>query len=474
LAKVVVIGGGITGLAAAWELQQHGIDYVLLEAADRWGGKLSTEYVEGFILERGADSFLATKPWAVQLAEEIGFADSLVETNLNQRSVYLYRRGALHPFPRGMRLIVPVDEAAFLETAGVLSEDGKRRMLEEAYIPARLDSPDGNDTACTVPMPEQDESLASFVRRRFGEEALEVFGSSLLSGIHVGDPETLSIQSTFPEYPAMERTYGSLIRGMRTRVGEPPAQARYKSAFVSPRDGMGTFPEAIAARLHGDLRLSSPVQSIRADRTVQLVSGERIQAESVILTTATTQAARLLRTDFAEAAALGDRFRANSSAIVTLGFARDAIDHPLDGYGFVIPRGEPTHATACTWSSTKLPGRAPAGMVLLRLFFGGSGWRAADLKLPDDAFIKLALDELKLTMQVSANPRLARVFRWQAASPQYEVGHPARVRAFEAAVPAWVRVAGCALNGVGVPDCVRQGRESVRVGMGLGVAGNAR
>jgi oxygen-dependent protoporphyrinogen oxidase len=444
---VVIIGAGITGLSAAWELQQRGIPYLVLEASGRVGGKLITEHSEGFLFEAGADSFLLSKQWAWQLCQEIGLAEQMIPTNSDQRAVYVYHRGALHPFPKGMRLIVPVEEEAFLQTASVLSEAGKQRMLAEATIPPRQET--------------TDESLAAFVRRRFGQEALEVFGESLLSGIHVADPEQLSVAATFPQYPRLEHTYGSVIRGMRAEPMPPPDSALPPSAFVSPKNGMAQLPETLASRLTGDIRLETSVVVIGAGRTVRLQSGEVLRADAVIVTTPAGGASKLLAGNFGELSALLGSFKTVSSGTVHLGYRERDLDRPLDGYGFVIPRSEPTRITACTWSSTKLSGRAPDGYALLRVFIGGHG-REAAVALSDAELVVLARRELQTTMGLTAAPVITRVYRWQGASPQYEVGHLERVARIAAESPAWLKVTGCAYDGVGVPDCVRQGRAAAQ------------
>ncbi len=439
--RIVIIGGGVTGLSAAWELQQRGIDYTLLESSGRFGGKLMTEHVNGFIIESGADSFLTSKPAALQLCDEIGFTGNLIPTNTEQRAVYLYRGGTLYPFPKGMRLIVPVDTEAFRNSSPMLSDEGRARMLDEINIPPRMDS--------------ADESLASFVRRRFGEEALEVFGGSLLSGIHVGDPEELSISATFPDYPKMEREHGSLIRALQS---QPTPKPHFSAAFVSPTAGMSAFPAAIAKKLTGDVRLNSSVACVYPNQSVQLKSGERMHTDGVILTTPTRTAASLITPISTELMMMLSLAKANSSGTITLGYRADDLNYSLDGYGFVIPRTEPTHITACTWSSTKLAGRAPEGYALLRVFVGGSGERERDMDLNDQALIALAVRELQMIMGIDAIPVLTRVNRWRNASPQYEVGHLERVAQMQSLCPPWLSLAGCSYDGVGVPDCVRQGR----------------
>ena len=442
-ANVVIIGGGITGLAAAWELQQRGIDYTLLESSDQLGGKIITDRVDGFTIEGGADSFLTQKPWAWQLCDEIGLAERLIGTNDAQRNVYILRGGKLHPMPRGMRLIVPLDPTGLL-ASDLLSPDGKRRMLAEPEFPPRTDT--------------TDESLAAFIRRRFGEEALEVFGDLLLAGIYVADPEKLSLAATFPNYQRLERTHGSVIRGMQQAESSPSALKAPPSAFVSLRNGMAELIEGLSARLTGHFRNGQTVTHIDTDRTIYTARGERLRPDSIVVTTPASIVSKLIANFAPELAASLASIKTVSSGTVSLGFRTDEIDHPLDGFGFVVPRREPTRIVACTWSSTKLSGRAPEGHALIRVFVGGHG-REQDVVLPDDQLIALARAELRRIMGITANPVISRVFRWHNANPQYEVGHLDRLAQLSAACPPWLFLAGCAYSGVGIPDCVRQGRE---------------
>ncbi len=450
MSHVVIVGGGITGLAAAWELQQHGIDYTLLESADRLGGKISTERADAdggeFVIEGGPDSFLVQKPWAWQLCREIGLEDRLIGTNDAHRNVYVLRGGKLHPVPRGLRLIVPLDPDGLMDSP-LLSDEGKRRMLAETDIPPRVES--------------GDESLASFVRRRFGEEALDLFGDSLLAGIHVSDPERLSMQAAFPNYLQLEQMAGSVIRGTKNASPPPTNPELPKTAFVSLRRGIIELIDGLQARLTGDIQLGQPVTQIDGDRILHLRNGDLVTADSVILTTPAHIASGLVREIAPELARELQTIRTVSSGTISLGYRADEVGHPLDGFGFVIPRSEPTRIVACTWSSTKLAHRAPEGDVLIRVFVGGHG-RESDVDLSDDRLVALARDELRRIMGISAVPVISRVFRYRDANPQYDVGHLDRVAAIRALCPPWLVVTGCSYNGVGIPDCIRQGREAAQ------------
>jgi oxygen-dependent protoporphyrinogen oxidase len=451
---VVIIGGGITGLAAAWELHQHAVPYLLLEASERLGGKIKTERADGFIIEGAADSFLATKPWAWQLCREIGLGDRLIGTNDPNRKVYVLKDGRLNSMPPGMRLLVPVDPDGLL-ASNLLSEAGKRRLLAEPEIP-------GGWTGL-------DESLASFVRRRFGEEALEVLGEPLMAGIHTADPEILSMQASYPDYLEKERLYGNVTLPTRQTAIKPPPPlpGQPPTVFVSLKNGVYEMIEGLAAKLGDPIRLNSPVERLDPGKTVHLASGETIEAEAVILTVPTAQAARLTRSIAPELAANLAEIPTLSSATVSFGYREADLPGPLAGFGFVVAASEPTHLLASTWSSTKLPGRAPAGHALLRVFFGGHR-HEADVNLSDEALVALAKAEVRQVMQIEAAPVISRIFRWRQANPQYKTGHLARLEEMEnRQTPPWLRLAGSPYRGIGIPDCINQGRTAARSLLGI-------
>jgi oxygen-dependent protoporphyrinogen oxidase len=306
-----------------------------------------------------------------------------------------------------------------------------------------------------------DESLASFVRRRFGEEALEVFGDSLLAGIHVGDSDRLSLRATFPNYATLETKYGSVTRGTLATAPAPPSNDAPSAMFVSFPTGVSELVEGLQAHLTGELRTGTAVSHLDPGGVLLTATGERVAADAVILTVPPRQASPLLQEMAPELAAELGALRTESSAIVSLGFRAEDVGRPLDGFGFVVPHTERSRLLACTWSSTKLPHRAPEGHVLLRAFFGGPH-RGSDVWLPDDDLVGLALGELRPLLGVNGPPVLSRVFRWRDANPQYDVGHLERLERLRSLCPPWLHLAGCAYGGVGIPDCVRQGREAAR------------
>jgi protoporphyrinogen/coproporphyrinogen III oxidase len=445
---VVIVGGGITGLAAAWELQQQGVPYMVLEASNRLGGKIKTERTpDGFIIEAGVDSFLTTKPDGYRLCREIGLGDRLIGTNQEKRNVYVLRGGELHLMPRGMRLLVPTDPDGLLES-NLISDDGKRQMLAEQNLP---------------PAPSaDDESLGAFVRRRFGQEALKVLGEPLLAGIYTGDPETLSMRSVYPSYIEFERQYGSVTRGTleSAQNAQPPAD-KPPTMFVSLKGGMYELVERLQEVLTGEIRLGTSVTRLASDGSLTLSTGETIETAAVILTVPAQAAAPLLAEVAPEAASQIGEQKVVSSGTVSFAFREGDLSYEPDGYGFVVSADEPSRIVAGTWNSVKLAGRAPAGYVLLRVFIGGHR-QPTDAFLPDDELIQVARAEVKRVMGISATPVLTRVNRWLYANPQYEVGHKQRVAKLKAACPGWLQLAGAPYDGIGIPDCVRQGREAAR------------
>lgn len=444
---VAIVGGGITGLAAAHALSKRGVRFALVEAGPRWGGVIRTERVSGFLLEGGPDSILAQKPEGVALCRELGLGDRLVPTNPDERAVFVLHRGRLHPLPDGMVLAVPTRVAPFL-ASGLFSWAGKLRMGLDLMIPARRDA--------------GDESIAALLRRRFGQEAVDRLGEPLLAGIHAGDPERLSIRGTFPRFADLETRHGSLIRGLWAArpgshgSGPPPA------AFHSLAGGLAELVEGLVAGLpEASLLRGMAVQSLGRGAggfVLGLDGGESLSARAVLLAVPGPKAAPLVEPLAPEAAAILAAIPFASSATVLLGYRREDVRHPLDGYGLVVPRTEGLRTAACSFFSTKFPGRAPAGHVLLRGFLGGT--RDPDvLDLDDEALARVVRDEMGPVLGIAGEPVLARVFRWPHATPQMEVGHLDRVAEMEGRLSALpgLFVTGAGLRVTGLPDCIAEG-----------------
>ena len=461
--RIAVVGGGITGLAAAnaaaesARARNRPVLVTVLEQSKRLGGNLVTEHVDGFLLDGGADSWVASKPHATMLARDLGLSDSLVGTNRANRRFYVARGQKLHAVPEGFVLGVPTRFGP-LARSPLFSWIGKARMALEPLVPARRLDADG------------DESIADFVTRRLGREAAERLVAPLLSGISSGDANDISVRAAFPQLVAMEQDHGSLVRAMWARRKGARAREPNESAFVSLRGGMGELTGALVARLKQQgvvLRTEAPVTKItrrEAGWTLEIGGAERLEADAVLLAIPAHAAAGLLEP--VDAGVAGDlrSIRYGSAATVFLAYRRADVAHPLDGVGFIVPRSPSRSILASTWVSSKWDNRAPEGRVLVRAFFGGTPGDAT-LAQSDDALVRLAREELRVLMSLDAEPVFARVFRFDRASAQMRVGHLATMRAIHeglARAAPGVRVAGGGYDGIGIPDCVRQGEEAGR------------
>lgn len=461
---VTIIGGGITGLAAAHHLQRQsrarGVDvrYTLLEASDRLGGKIVTDRCNEFTVEGGPDSFVVDKPWCLQLCHDVGLGDDLIPSNEIQRKVYVLRGGRLVPFPSGFRLTIPSELKPFA-LSPLISPLGKLRMLGDLVVPRRKE--------------ETDESLASFIRRRLGGEALDRIAGPLLGGIFVSDPERLSMLSTFPRLLAMEREYGSLIRAARaTRAlprpgGQPKAAGN--SMFNSLKHGMSGLVAALAQRIDGDVRLGAKVARLaRAGGRIEVHLGEhgaeRLETDAAIVTVPANAAAPLVEQAWPRLGELLRGVRFVSTTTVSLAYLLDDIpeDRPLDGFGVMIPESEKRRLIAITWASTKFRHRAPAGCVLLRAFVGGHRNEALAAR-PDADLVALVRDEFSGILGIAGKPLFHRIYRWPHANPQYDVGHLDRVAEMdrEAMAMPGLHLAGSSYRGIGMPDCIRSGQLAV-------------
>ncbi|MBN2369483.1 MAG: protoporphyrinogen oxidase [Vicinamibacteria bacterium] len=440
--RVIVVGGGVAGLAAAHALHERGVgDFLLLEATRRWGGVIRTEQDGGFLLEAGPDAILAQKPEGLALCRAIGLGPRLIPTNPEHRSVFILRRGCLHPLPEGMVLTIPTRVVPFLTTR-LFSWRGKLRMAFELFAPRRLGG---------------DESIAAFMRRRFGAEALELLGEPLLAGIHSGDPERLSIRATFPRLSDLEARYGSLTRGIFAARVRRRSRGSSQALFYTLRGGLGELVEALVKRIpEKRRRLGTRVRAVeRAGEgyVVATNAGERLSAAAVILAAPGGAGAEILSDLAPEPAATLKAIPFVSTAVVFLGYRRADVDHPLDGYGALVPRTEALRMTACTFFSTKYAGRAPDDHVLVRGFFGGTRDPSV-LDLDDRALAEVARMELGRLIEVRGEPVLERIYRWPGGTPQMEVGHLSRVAALErqlAGLPGLFLI-GAGLRGTGIPD----------------------
>jgi oxygen-dependent protoporphyrinogen oxidase len=454
LAHVVILGGGITGLSAAWHLQQAAArdslptTYTLIEQSDRWGGKVRSEVVErdgapAWVLEAGPDGLLTRKPWALALARNLRLDEHFLFVNRENSRTFVLRRGRPEPLPAGLQLLAPTQWRPFLRSP-LFSPWGKLRIVLDLLMPPRRTT--------------DDESLASFVRRRFGDEALRRLAEPMLAGVYNAEPERQSILATFPQFPALERAHGSVIRGLRAASRQQsPSET---PAFLSFDTGNQTLVDALVAQFTGALRLNTTVCSIaQADSggyELRLDDGTALAADAVILATPANVSATLTRESAPEAATLLAGIRYAGIGAIYLAYRRNDIAHPLNGTGVVIPPTEGRRIDGITWVSSKWDHRAPPGHALVRVFFGGPHTRAM-LDLDDARLTTIVREELADILGVRATPLFTRVFRWPDGYPQYDVGHLERIAAIEATLPPGMVVAGSSYRGVGVPDCIHQG-----------------
>lgn len=442
--KLLVVGGGIAGLSTAYFAQKAAADVeiTLIESNPRLGGKIITDTAEGFIIEGGPDSFITQKQAALKLCLSLGIYDQLIGTNDDRRKIYILRNGKLHEMPDGLMMVVPTRFWPFVKS-DLISWAGKIRMGMDLFVPPRQD--------------DSDESLADFLRRRVGQEALEILGEPMMAGIHVADAETLSLKATFPRFIEIEKKYGSLTRGMLAAKKQPPSDT---PMFMTMKGGLKDLIAALENAFTGKLISGKTVAEVmKADQGYRVIlsDGTSIVTDAVILATPAYVSAKLLAHHGDELVDLLNKIRYVSTATVSLGYKN--LPAPLEGFGFVIPRSEPTRLLACTISSIKFDHRASENNLLIRVFIGGP--RRQELVSEDDAtLIKIATEELQTILGITAEPSVTRVFRWIKGNPQYEVGHLDRVDRIEALCPPGIFVTGSAYRGVGMPDCIDQAEKT--------------
>ena len=443
LLDVAIVGGGISGLAAAYELHRRGLTVRVIEASARAGGVITTERFDGWVIDGGPDSLLVQKPAAVSLCRELGIADRLIPT-LTPRTAYILRDGRLHAIAEGSFLGFPLKFGA-LARSTLFTVGGRLRMAAEMLIPRG-----GGD---------EDESIAAFVRRRFGDEAVDYLAEPLLAGIHAGDVERLSMRALFPRLLEAERQSGSVIRAFRALHVKTSAQG----AFVSLPNGTGELVDAVLAALPpATVVMGARVTAVRHAGTYEIEStAGMLRARAVILAVPAYAAAALLRRFDTQLAALCDGVPYASTATVAFGYRRDQIAHAMRGSGFVVPKAEGTALMAATWVTSKWPFRAPEQHALLRGFLGG-GRDPRRLESSDDQLVATAREELTALLGISGDPIFTRLFRWTRQSPQYEVGHLRRVASIDqrlAAIPG-IYATGSGFRAIGIPDCIADGRQT--------------
>lgn len=469
---VTIIGGGMAGLATAYYLQKKSreagveLNYTLIESAPQFGGKITTDQVDDFVIEGGPDSFITQKPWATQLCRELGLAERLIPTNDERRSIFVLNKGKLTPFPGGYRLTVPTEFIPFA-LSPLISPLGKLRMGLDLFIPPRRE--------------QGDESLAEFVRRRLGNEALDKIAGPVMAGIYVADPERLSLLSTFPMFAEMEQKYGSLIKAMQMAKKHHPTPHnngsrpsggghRPQAMFTSLRGGMQELVKTLVAQLEGDLRLGCRVSGLRYlspgfEVLLDSPQNQPLKTDAVVLAIPAYAAAALLESIEPHLAGLLKKVRYVSTATVSLGYRQADLpaQRDLDGFGFMVPKSENRQILACTWSSTKFDYRAPADGALIRLFVGGDRHEHLVESTGEAELLALAQAEVAAIMGITAPPVVHRIFRWPKGNPQYDVGHLERVVEMEqaAATIPGLYLTGSAFRGIGLPDCIKSALTTV-------------
>jgi oxygen-dependent protoporphyrinogen oxidase len=449
--RVAILGGGIAGVTAAWQLEQRDraegdVEATLFEASSRLGGIVETVQRDGFIIECGPDGWVTEKPWARELIRELGLHAKLISSNDAERVTYILSQGKLVPMPDGMRMMVPTDLAA-LDGSPLFSEEAKRAYAAEPSCAQELKA-----TA-----PDKDESIASLVRRHFGDEVLRKIGAPLLSGVFGGDVSKLSVQAVMPAFVKMEREQGSLILSMQRAASR--ASDEKPTVFTSLVGGTGSLIDRLKAELLPQrVRLNTAVTSLGRDGECWLVNGESFDAVIVALP---AHVARELLAPVSTRMAELLTMEASSAVLVALAF-EEHFELPR-GFGFLVPAGEQSLLLAGTFVDQKYPDRAPEGSRLLRAFFGGEQAIVLAPKT-DEELAQLALAELRKILGTLPEPAFSVVRRWPKSLPQYAVGHLERVAELDALVRRqpnlWL--IGNAYRGVGLPDIIRDARVAAR------------
>ncbi len=437
---VVVVGGGISGLSAARELCRLGFEVRLLEREARCGGVIRTDRQGEFLVDAGPDTLLGRKPVALALCRDLGLEASLVAPSAC-RTTYVIRDGEPRPLPEASAFGLPTDWK-MLVTTRAFSWRGKLRMAAEPVIPPSTS--------------QADESITSFIGRRFGREAVTYLAEPLLAGLHRGDPGRLSMRTLFPMFVDAEQRHGSVVRALRRSSGNGG------SGSMSLRAGLGELVERLhAAFPAGVVETGCDVRRLEANGSyaVELADGRRLTARAAILATPLHATARLMRGLNNELAELCGQVRYASCVTVALGYPAGAVRNPLRGWGFVVPAREQRRIAAASWVSSKWPDRAPSGHVLIRASLGGARDPTA-IDQTDDALIGWADRDLAELLGISASPVMAHVYRWRDAMPQLEVGHRDRVAAIERHLERMpgLHMTAAGLRGVGIPDCIEDAR----------------
>ncbi|HXP87861.1 MAG TPA: protoporphyrinogen oxidase [Bryobacteraceae bacterium] len=445
---VVIIGGGITGLSAAYDLARANVPHLLIEQQPRLGGVIETNCWEGCILERGPDSFLTAKSDGLTLINELGLGDQVMGSNDEGRTTYILRKGRLVLLPEGVTMFIPSRAMPVLRTR-LFSWGTKFRMgLELLRKPSQL----------------PDRSVAEFVVDHFGQETLEYLAEPLLSGVYGGDPAQLSIASVLPRFVEMERREGSLARAViKGRKEAPPVRAGTSAPFQTTlKGGLGTLVEKLIPFATVRRGAAETIERTESGWRVR-VSGDWIDASQVVVACPAWAASALLQSADSRLSELLGAVPYSSSVTVTLIYRDGEFDGTRAGFGFLVPQVERRRMLGCTFVGTKFANRVPPGKLTLRCFFGGIG-DGAVLSESDESLVTMAREELRRILKLTSAPIHASIARWPRSMAQYTVGHGARLKEIEARAAALpgLHLAGNAYTGIGIPDCIRMGRAAAK------------
>ncbi|PSH03902.1 MAG: protoporphyrinogen oxidase [Acidobacteria bacterium] len=459
--RIAIIGGGISGLSAAYYLEQERaagapIEYSLFESNSRLGGVMFSDKIGDCVVEGGPDSFLTEKPWAHQLCAELGIAGDLIGSNDSQRVTYILVKGRLVPLPDGLMFMVPTKLIPTALTS-LFSWKTKFRMLGELMHP-----PSSADI---------DETVAQLVERHFGAEVVDRLANPLLSGVYGGDASSLSVRAVLPRFVEMEEHYGSLCRAMlaaRKKIADMQKATGNapRPLFSSLKGGMQQMIDAIVAHLNPQsLRTSTEVSQLtRRNKDWELITPRGPeQFDAVIFATPARIASKMLATTDAQLSGDLGKVEYSSSVTVTLGYQREQLKSCPPGFGFLVPRSEGKRMLAATFVHTKFPFRAPDSKALVRCFLGGANDPDA-LKLSDEEITAIVRKELRQITGLEADPWFVKVYRWDRAMAQYTPGHLERIERIGTALKQMknLSIAGNFYRGIGVPDCIRTGKEAAK------------
>lgn len=460
--KILIIGGGITGLSTAWYLEKNGFsDIILLEKSEYAGGKVKTIRKDDFIIEKGPDSFITAKPALLDLAKELEIDDQIIQA-LTSR-FFILNKNKLTETPGGLTGLVPTNILAFFRS-DLFSISGKLRILAEPFIPSRKS--------------KVDESLGSFIKRRLGKEMLDKYAGPLFSGIHSSVPEMISLNAAFPQLKQMELKYGSLSKAiLNSKINSAKNTAKPVSLFRSFKNGMQTITDVLVEKLE-KTKISTGTEAKHIKPTnngylVTLGNKDQIACNVIIINTPAFIASTLVQDLDPNLSVLLSSIPYTSTAVANMVFDRKQIRHPMNGSGFVIPQSENTNITSCTWSSSKWENRAPANKVLIRCYFGKAG-KEAILDNSDENLIKMAVKDLQNIIGLEGQAEYSLLSRWNNAMPQYQPGHNSKIEQIEklTAQLKGIYLAGSAYKGVGLPDCIKQAKETVeKIKVDLGIWG---